>query len=87
VFACVYKGGGHTELAHVLDHDAVVCCIKGACEVRVHDVYVFFVEPGVLHCHDDGRKGVVYVAVLAESVLLVAKNAVGFVVFRACIFD
>jgi hypothetical protein len=54
--ASVYKGGGHTELAHVLEHDAVVCGVEGAYEVRVHDVDVFFVDFGVLHHHDDGGR-------------------------------
>jgi hypothetical protein len=54
VFAGVYKGGGRTELSHVLEHDAVVYCIKCAFEVRVHDVDVFVVELGVLHHDDDG---------------------------------
>jgi hypothetical protein len=40
LFASVDKGGGHTELAHVFEHDAVVGGSEGACEVRVHDVDV-----------------------------------------------
>jgi hypothetical protein len=87
VFASVYKGGGHTELAHVFDHDAVVCSVEDTLEVRVHDVDVFLVEFRVLRRHDDGGEGVVDASVLSKAVLLVAENAVGFGVFRACIFD
>jgi hypothetical protein len=54
VFACVDKGGGHTELTHVFEHDAVVRSIERAFEVRVHDANVFVVEFRVLHRHDDG---------------------------------
>jgi hypothetical protein len=86
VVAGVDKGGGHAELAHVLEHDAVVSGIEGAFEVGIHDVDVFVMNFGVLHHHDDGGQGVVDAAVLAESFLLVAKDAVGFGVFRACIF-
>jgi hypothetical protein len=71
----------------VFEHDAVVCGVDGALEVRVHDVDVLVVEFCVLHRHNDGGEGVVDDAVLSESVLLVAENAVGFGVFRACIFD
>jgi hypothetical protein len=72
LFASVDKCGGRTELAHVFEHDAVVGGIEGAFEVRLHDVDVFVVYFGVFHHHDDGGKGVVYVALVSESVLLVA---------------
>jgi hypothetical protein len=42
-------------LSHVFEHDAVVCCIKYALEVRVHDVDVFVVKFCVLNRNDDGR--------------------------------
>jgi hypothetical protein len=71
----------------VFEHDAVVCCVEGALEVRVHYVDVLFVEFRVLHRHDDGGEGVVDAAVLSKAVLLVGENAVGFGVFRACVFD
>jgi hypothetical protein len=71
----------------VFEHDAVVGCIKCPFEVRVHDADVFVVKFCVLHRHDDGGQCVVDAVVLSESVLVVAKNAVGFGVFRACIFD
>jgi hypothetical protein len=51
-------------------NDAVVCGVKGAFEVRVHDVDVFVVEFGVLHHHDDGGEGVVYVALVAEITIM-----------------
>jgi hypothetical protein len=51
--------GGHTELSHVFEHDAVVSGIQCALEVRVHDVHVLYVEFGVFHHHDDGGKSVV----------------------------
>ena len=78
---------GHTELTHVFEHDAVVRGVEGTFEIRVHDVDVFAVEFRVLHRHNEGGEGVVDAAVLSEAVLLVAENAVGFGVFRACIFD
>jgi hypothetical protein len=87
VFAGVDKGGGHTEVSHVFEHDAVVCCIKCALEVHVHDVDVFFVKFSVPHRHDDGCLCVVDAAVFSESIMLVAENAVCFGVFRACVFD
>jgi hypothetical protein len=55
----------------------VVRGVEGAFEIRVHDVDVFVVEFRVLHCHNEGGEGVVDTAVLSESVLLVAENAVG----------
>jgi hypothetical protein len=47
---------GHTELAHLLEHNAVVRGVERAFEVRVrvHDADVFVVEFRVLHRHDDG---------------------------------
>jgi hypothetical protein len=48
------KGWGHTELAHVLEHNTVVGGVEGAFEVRVHYVYVFVVYFCVLHHRDDG---------------------------------
>jgi hypothetical protein len=74
-------------LTHVFEHYAVVRGVEGALEICVHDVDVFAVEFRVLHSHYEGGEGVVDAAVLSESVLLVAENAVGFGVFRACIFD
>ena len=41
LLAYVDKGGGHTELTHVFEHDAVVRGIERAFEIRVHDVDVF----------------------------------------------
>jgi hypothetical protein len=58
-------------MAHVFEHDAVVCGVEGAFEVRVHDEDVFAVEFGVLHHHDHGGEGVVYTAMVTESILLV----------------
>ena len=81
MFAGIDKGGGHTELTHVFEHDAVVRGVEGAFEIRVHDVDVFVVEFRVLHRHNEGGEGVVDAAVLSETVLLVAENAVGFGVF------
>jgi hypothetical protein len=72
-------------LAHVFKHDAVVGGIEGAFEVRVHDVDVLVMSFGVLRHHRYGGESIVDAAVLAESVFLVAKDAVGFGVFRACI--
>jgi hypothetical protein len=65
----------------------VVSCVKRAFEVRIHDVDVFVVESCVFHRHDDGREGVVGVAVLYDSVMLVAEDPVGFGVFRARVLD
>jgi hypothetical protein len=65
----------------VFDHDAVVSGIKCSLEVRVHDVYIFPIVFGVLHHHYDGGKSIVDAALLAESVVLVAEDAVGFCVF------
>jgi hypothetical protein len=62
----------------VFGHDAVVCGVEGALEVRVHDVDVFFVEFLVLHSHYDGGEGVVDAAVLSGTVMLVTENVVGF---------
>jgi hypothetical protein len=59
LFAYVDKGGGHTELEHVHEHDAVVGSVESAIEVRVHDVDVFVVNFGVFHHHHDGGDGVV----------------------------
>jgi hypothetical protein len=53
LFACVDKGGGHTELSHVLEHGTVVNGVKGAHEVRVHDANVFVVDFGVSHHQKD----------------------------------
>jgi hypothetical protein len=39
LFACVDKGGGRTEMAHVFEHNAVVGGIESAFEIRVHDVH------------------------------------------------
>jgi hypothetical protein len=52
-----------------------------------NDVDVFVVELGILHYHDDGGEGVVYTALMAESILLIAEDAVGFCIFRAYVFD
>jgi hypothetical protein len=54
LFACDDEGEGRTELAHVFEHDAVVGCVEGVFEVRVHDVDVFIADFGFLHHHDDG---------------------------------
>jgi hypothetical protein len=54
LFAFVYEGGRQTELAHVFEPDAVVSCVEGAFEVRVHYVYGYVVNFGVFHHHDDG---------------------------------
>jgi hypothetical protein len=51
------------------------------------DVDILVVDFRVLQHHDDRGEGVVDVTLEAESVLLVAEYAVGFCVFRACIFD
>jgi hypothetical protein len=59
LFVCVDKGGGHAEVAHVLEHDAVVGSVESAYEVRVLDVDVFVVIFCVFHHHDDGGEGVV----------------------------
>jgi hypothetical protein len=56
----------------VFKHDAVVKGIECALEVRVHDVDVIFVDLGVLQHHDDGGESVVDVALVSESVMLVA---------------
>jgi hypothetical protein len=80
VFAGVDKGGGHTELAHVFEHDAVVGCVKGALEFGIHDLEVLVVELGVLHHHGDGGESVVDAAVFPESIMSVAKDAVSFCV-------
>jgi hypothetical protein len=88
LFACVDKGGGHTELARVFEHYAVVGGIESAFEVRLHYVNVFVVLLFcVLHHHDDGGKGVVDAALEAEAVLLLAEDAVDFCIFKACVFD
>jgi hypothetical protein len=78
VFAGVYKGGGHTELAHVFEQDAVVGCVEGALEVVIHDLEILVVDLAVLHHHDDGGESVVYVAAFPESILMVAKDDVSF---------
>jgi hypothetical protein len=57
VFAGVDKGGGHTELTHVFEYDAVIRDVEGAFEIRVYDVDVFAVEFRVLHRHNDGGEG------------------------------
>jgi hypothetical protein len=75
------KGGGHAELTHVFEFDAVIRGVEGTFEIRVHDVDVFVVESRVLHRHDEGGEGVVDAVVLSEALLLVAENAVGFGVF------
>jgi hypothetical protein len=67
----------------VFEHDAVV----GGLHVRVHDIDVFVVNFCILHHDDDGGEGVVDTAPVAEAILLVIEDAVGFYVFRACIFD
>jgi hypothetical protein len=85
LFTSFYKGGGHTELAHVLEHDAVVGGVEGAFQVRVHDVDVFVVYFCIFHHHHDGGEGVVDAALYAEPIILVAENAVGFRIFRAWI--
>jgi hypothetical protein len=59
-------------LAHVFEHDAMVCGVEGAFEVRVHDVDVFLVDFRVPHHHDDGGYGVVDAALVAEANMLVA---------------
>jgi hypothetical protein len=71
----------------VFEHYAVVGGVEGAFEFRVHYVDVLVVDFCNLHHHDDGGEGVVYAALMAESIWLVAKDAVGFCIFRACIFD
>ena len=76
MLACVDKAGGHTELAHLFEHDAVVGSVEGALEVGMHDVEILVVELSVLHHDDDGGESVVYAAVFLESILLVAKDAV-----------
>jgi hypothetical protein len=48
---------------------------------------VFVVNCGILHHHHDGGEGVVDAALVAESIRLVAEDAVGFFILRACIFD
>jgi hypothetical protein len=58
----------------------VVGGIKGAFEVGIHDVEVLVVKLGVLHHHDDRGESVVDAAVFLLSILLVAKDAVGFCV-------
>jgi hypothetical protein len=55
-----------------VEHDAVVCGFQAAFEVRVHDVDVFVVNFGIFHHGDDGGEGVVDVALVAESIMLVA---------------
>jgi hypothetical protein len=74
-------------LAHVFEHDAVVGGVESSLEVRVHDVNVIFVKFGVLHHHDEGGKSVMDVALVPESVMLVAEDAVSFCVFQACVLD
>jgi hypothetical protein len=54
LFACVDKGGGHTDLTHVLGHNAVVCGVEGSFDVGVHDVDVLVVYFGVIY-HDGGE--------------------------------
>jgi hypothetical protein len=64
----------------VFKHDAVVGCTEGALEVGIHDVEVLVSELGVLHHHDDGGQCVVDAAVVADPILLVAKDTVGLCV-------
>jgi hypothetical protein len=87
LFACVDEGGGHTELTDVFEHDVVVGGIESAFEVCAHYVDVFVVYFCPTHQHDDGDEGVVDAAKGAEAVLLLAEDAVGFCVLRACVFD
>jgi hypothetical protein len=46
----------------------VVGGVEGAFDVCAHDVDVFVVDFCTLHHHDDGGKGVVYAALMAESI-------------------
>jgi hypothetical protein len=71
----------------VFEHNAVVCGVEGAFAVRVHYVNISLTIFCVLHQDDDGGEGVVYAAKETEAVLLLAEDAVGFCVFRACISD
>jgi hypothetical protein len=58
----------------------IISRIEGAFKVRVHDVYIFVVYFGILHHHHEESKCFVYAAQGAEVVMLVAKDAVGFIV-------
>jgi hypothetical protein len=71
----------------VLEHNTVVGGVGGVFEVRVQYVDVFVVNFCVLHHHDHGGEGVVDATLQVEAVLLFAVYAVGFCIFRACIFD
>jgi hypothetical protein len=56
----------------VFEHDAVVGGVEGAFEVRVIDVDVLVENFAIFHHHDDAGEGVVDVALVAESIMLVA---------------
>jgi hypothetical protein len=56
----------------VFENVAVVGGVEGAFEVRLHDVDVSVVEFCILHHHDEGGEGVVYAALMADAILLVA---------------
>jgi hypothetical protein len=71
-FSCVNECRGHTELTHVLKHDAVVCGVDGAFEVLVHYVDILVVDFSVLNHHDDEDECVMDVAKEAEAILLFA---------------
>jgi hypothetical protein len=66
----------------VFEHDSVVGGVEGVFEVRVHDVDVLVVNFGIFHHHHDGGEGVVDATLVAEPILLVASDAVGFAYFE-----
>ena len=64
MFACVDKGGGHTELTHVFEHDAVVRLSSWQCLVNVREVLTVELYPEDAVCvrgaygGNGGRDGV-----------------------------
>jgi hypothetical protein len=86
LFACVNERRGHTELTHGLEHDAVVCGVKGAFEVRVHAEDVFVSDFSALPHHDDGGEYVVDAARKSEAFLMFAEGAVSICVLGVCVF-
>jgi hypothetical protein len=65
----------------------VAFSVESAHQVHMHYVYVFVVNLCVLHYHYDGGEGVVDAANESEAGLLLAEDAAGFCILRACVFD
>jgi hypothetical protein len=57
LFARVHKGEGHTKLAPVFEHYAVVRSVEGALGVRLHGTYILIIYFSVLHHNNDGDHG------------------------------